>query len=183
MKLTYNEIYNRLNAIDAITPVCSTVSAQTRTSLLLIRVALRRKADEYESINQDTLREIKKQEEFKEFDTLAAKLQRAEGVMERVKAHDDFSGEGKQPRRPTDKEIEEARDTLATQAEVLRLEEAIKAQWIPARRKAAMSETEVEYTPLTRSELEEIVGAIGCEILPSGVHAPIVLTYIATLTE
>lgn len=161
MKLTYNEIFSRRNAIDALTTNVKTLSAGTRTSLLLISVAMRRKEQEYEEITRDALAEIKKEERFKGFDAMAAEMAKANGVITKKQAHDEWNGEGKQPRRPTDEQIAEAEATLKGLDDYRAMEAEIINEWLPARKKTASLETEIEYTPLTRAELEEIVGYLG----------------------
>ncbi|MCM1356909.1 MAG: hypothetical protein NC212_10960 [Staphylococcus sp.] len=167
MKATYNEILNRTQIIANIPTQFEgrKLSASAVTSLLLMRVALEKKSQEYEEICRKALEEIKKDEAYKDFDKKAHEQTEAVGVIERKKAHDEWTGENEaeRPAAPTAEEVEKAEAVLATSGEFEELTGKLAEAYNKARVKQAAVETTVEYRNFTRTELEEIVGLIGTE--------------------
>lgn len=160
MKVTYNEVFGLINVLASASAIASTASASLRTSLLLAGAALDYKADEFRNLTNKALQKLKEDERFKEFDSMASQQQKANAILTRLEAYENFDGEGKHPNRPTDKEIESARETQKLLPQYREIERALLEEYNAAAHRLAFETTEVSVPSLSRQELEELVSLI-----------------------
>lgn len=166
MKMTYNDIFFQNQILVNIPTRLGerSLSAATATSLLLMRVAFQSKMEEYESICRMLLDDIKKDDKFSGFDEKAMAHEEAARILAMKKAHDEWSGaEDSRPACPSADEISKAETTMASSAEYEKVLSELTNAYGEARAKQAEVETNIEFSKLTRAELEDIVGVIGTQ--------------------
>lgn len=166
MKKTYDSIF-KLSYLLGVIPnrhKGRSLKPSTSTSLLLMRVAVDAKIEEFEKKSQAALTKLKEDEEFKDFDKEAARMEQMRGVFDRLKAHEEWEGEEeKRPARPSDEEIEKAEEAKESEEKFNDMEAELTKRWNEARKALAQKEVTLEMQKLTRAELEDIVEVIGTE--------------------
>lgn len=160
-KVTYNEaaFITRIASAIPIAIDGRQLPQDTAASVIMAQVGWSAVMQEYESRMGEALKKMKK-EGFDDRHRAYAEMERTDI---RVKAHEDWDGEGEQPAMPTDEEIAAADKTRET-AEGFRKElDELEGLYKTAREKEGEKTAAKTPAALTRRELADIIGMLGTE--------------------
>ncbi len=138
------------------------LTPDTAASVMMARVGWGAVAEAFEKRILDTLKQTK-ENGYNDFDEHARAIADMEDVDRRVRAHNEWNGEGGQPPMPTEEEIAAAEKTRETEAD-FRAEEKRLTEIVIATRAKELEKTMTERPPmLTRADLAGIIGMFGIE--------------------
>lgn len=157
--MNYNDIFSRSALLDNI-PINDErykFSPDVVTSVILLRVAYAREKKLFEEQMVDVLSALKKEG----FDKRAQAIQKMEDIFSRMKAHDEWDGQGERPVKPTDKEISEAEEIRKTAGDFEKEKNELISAYMDAREKKAKEDAGMNSRKLSYEAFMEIVSAIG----------------------
>ncbi len=160
-KMNYNQAIFAANVANAI-PIAegeNKLSASTAASVVMTQVSFDQIVEEFEANCQAALKKVKKEG----YDERATAIEAMKDVDSRIKAHDEWDGEGEEPAMPTDEEIEKAEETRKTEADFETEHKELLEQYRAIRVKEAKKTVTRKPVLLSREELADIIELIGTE--------------------
>lgn len=159
-KPTYRDAMNNERMASAI-PLAidgKTLPQDTAASVVMLQVGWSSVADELRATMTAALKKMKKEG----YDERSRAIDAMEDVNRRVKAREEWDGDGDEPQAPTEEELEAAAKARESAEEFYKEKEELEAMYNKAWEKESARECR-KVTPLTRRELADIIGMLGVE--------------------
>lgn len=158
MTITYSEIFFSQNLLSKL-PVKlgeKELPFAVKAKVIVVKVQYSGLIAKFEENMQEQLKELKK--DYPEFDKKAQDHERMKSIDDRLKAHEEYSGEpDKRPTKPSDEEIKEANKIRKGEKAFLEMNEKLTKEYNGMREKAAQESVEVNEKKFTLEEFSEIV--------------------------
>ena len=157
--MNYNDVFLRSALLESI-PLNDGkyfFPPELSTSVILLRVGYNKKKQEFEDEMQAVLKELKKEG----FDERSQAIQQMEDVDKRLKAHEEWDGNGEQPKKPSDDELAKAEETRKTEADYRKEYAELDESYRNARTKKAEEEVTLATDKMEYDTFKQLVGALG----------------------
>lgn len=160
-KVTYNDASFITRIVSAI-PIAidgRKLPQDTAASVIMAQVGWSAVMQEYESRMGEALKKMKKEG----FDERAQAISIMEETDRRLKAHEEWDGEGERPARPSDEEIASADKTRETEEDYRKELDELTGLYGKARATEAAKHVANTPAALSKRELADIIGMLGTE--------------------
>lgn len=157
--MNYNDVFLRSALLESIPLNDEKYSfpSELSTSVILLRVGYNKKKQEFEDEMQAVLKELKKDG----FDERAQAIQQMEDVDKRLKAHEEWDGNGEQPAKPSDDELAKAEETRKTEADYRNEFAELDEKYRNARTKKAEEEVTLATEKMDFDTFRQLARSIG----------------------